>query len=66
MTDAVIVTGGASGIGAATCAVLEEAGFQPVAADLTAGDDVRHLDVTDETSWASLFDDVGPVCGLEN
>jgi NAD(P)-dependent dehydrogenase (short-subunit alcohol dehydrogenase family) len=50
MTDRVIVTGGASGIGAATCQVLRDLG----------------LDVADESSWAALFDQTGPVQGLVN
>ena len=66
MTDRVIVTGGASGIGAATCQVLRDLGYDAVAADLTAGDGVLALDVADESSWAALFDQTGPVQGLVN
>ena len=57
-----IVTGGASGIGAASAALLAEAGAQVVVADLhetrgTAGRFVSH-DVADEGSWRRLLDDV--------
>jgi NAD(P)-dependent dehydrogenase (short-subunit alcohol dehydrogenase family) len=65
-TTKVIVSGGASGIGAATCERLAIAGFDPVAADLTAGPGVVPLDVADENSWAAVFDQVGPVAGLVN
>ena len=67
MKTRVIVTGGASGIGSATCKSLEAAGYEPVAADITAGDGVEELDVTDEASWAGLFALMdGPVGGLVN
>lgn len=66
MSDSVIVTGGASGIGAATCQVLRDLGYYVIAADLTAGDGVMALDVADESSWAALFDQTGPVQGLVN
>lgn len=62
----VIVTGGASGIGAATCELLSKSGLDPIAADLESSTDVVPLDVADETSWATLFDRVGPVVGLVN
>lgn len=62
----VVVTGGASGIGAATVDLLRDRGTDVVAADLTTSDDVRPLDVTDEDSWAALFDETGPVSGLVN
>lgn len=66
MSTRVIVTGGASGIGAATVAQLRSSGLEVVAADLRAGDDVVGLDVTDEASWSALFDTVGEVDGLVN
>lgn len=62
----VIVTGGASGIGAATCEVLAAADYDVIPADLTASDTVRALDVADEDSWAALFAATGPVAGLVN
>ena len=57
-----IVTGGASGIGAATATLLAEAGAHVIVADLQearggAGRFVAH-DVTDEGSWRRLLDDV--------
>lgn len=57
-----IVTGGASGIGAASAALLAEAGARVVVADLQeprggTGRFVAH-DVADEGSWRRLLDDV--------
>ena len=57
-----IVTGGASGIGAATAALLAEAGAAVIVADLNAAKDgvgrfVQH-DVTAEASWQALLADV--------
>jgi 3(or 17)beta-hydroxysteroid dehydrogenase len=57
-----IVTGGASGIGAASAALLAEAGAMVIVADLTAAKDgvgrfVQH-DVTAEESWQALLADV--------
>jgi NAD(P)-dependent dehydrogenase (short-subunit alcohol dehydrogenase family) len=45
-----LVTGGASGIGAATVALLRERGATVVAADVVGGDGVTPLDVTDEAA----------------
>ena len=61
-----LVSGGGSGIGAATCEVLAAAGHEVLAADVVAGDGVVHLDVTDELSWAALLDRTGPLAGLVN
>jgi 3(or 17)beta-hydroxysteroid dehydrogenase len=57
-----IVTGGASGIGAASAALLAEAGAAVIVADLNAAKDgvgrfVQH-DVTAEDSWQALLADV--------
>jgi 3(or 17)beta-hydroxysteroid dehydrogenase len=57
-----IVTGGASGIGAASAALLHEAGATVIVADLHeakggAGRFARH-DVTSEDSWKALLADV--------
>jgi NAD(P)-dependent dehydrogenase (short-subunit alcohol dehydrogenase family) len=62
----VVVTGAASGIGKATAERLRDEGATVVGADLTAKDDVRPLDVTDEDAVASLMDDVGHVDGVVN
>lgn len=61
----VLVTGGASGIGAATCRVLHDQGFTAVAADVAAGADV-HLDVTEEDDWERALAEVGPIDHLVN
>jgi 3(or 17)beta-hydroxysteroid dehydrogenase len=57
-----IVTGGASGIGAATVALLADAGAQVIAADIQDAKDgpgrfIAH-DVASETSWQKLLADV--------
>lgn len=62
----VLVTGGASGIGAATCATLREQGWDAVAADLNAPDGGVRLDVTDEQQWDDALDAVWPLHGLVN
>jgi NAD(P)-dependent dehydrogenase (short-subunit alcohol dehydrogenase family) len=49
-----LVTGGASGIGAATVALLRDRGATVVAADLASGDGVTPLDVTDEGAVDAL------------
>jgi NAD(P)-dependent dehydrogenase (short-subunit alcohol dehydrogenase family) len=49
-----LVTGGASGIGAACVALLRASGATVVAADLAAGDGVTPCDVTDETAVDAL------------
>lgn len=59
-----LVTGGASGIGAACADALERSGWEVVRADLHDGERVRHLDVTDEDGWNRLLAEVGPLDGL--
>lgn len=49
-----LVTGGGSGIGAATVALLRERGATVVAADLRPGEGSEVLDVTDETAVDAL------------
>lgn len=60
----VLVTGGASGIGAATVAQLSAAGWETVAADVQSGDGVVALDVTDEARWEAVLDEQGPFDAL--
>jgi len=49
-----LVTGGGSGIGAATAALLRARGATVVAADLRPGDGIEVLDVTDESAVDAL------------
>ncbi len=66
-----IVTGGASGIGRATCRALAHNGVRVIVADVDdaggtavadeAGGEFRHLDVADPAAWAQVVDDVGGV-----
>src|SRR2546423_3171558 len=60
----VVVTGAASGIGAASAARLRSEGATVVGADLADGDGIRTVDVTDEPAAAALIDHVGQVHGL--
>lgn len=53
-----LVTGGASGIGAATVELLRAQGATVVAADVAPGLDVEPLDVTDEAAVDALVADV--------
>ncbi len=66
MSRTVVVTGAASGIGAAVVIRLEAEGWNVVAVDKQPG--VRRLDVTDEDDWRRLADELYgvPVHGLVN
>ncbi|MCY3633782.1 MAG: SDR family NAD(P)-dependent oxidoreductase [bacterium] len=66
MPGLVLVTGGASGIGAATCRVLGGTGWDVVATDIAPADGVVGLDVTDEVAWDQVLDQAGPLAGLVN
>jgi NADP-dependent 3-hydroxy acid dehydrogenase YdfG len=58
-----LVTGGASGIGAALGAALEEAGARVVLADIAPGHNspCQSLDVRDAAAFQALVDDMGRV-----
>lgn len=63
----VVVTGAASGIGAAVAAAVTAEGGTAVGVDREAAPGVRTLDVRDEDAWAALADELGghgPVHGL--
>ncbi len=60
----VLVTGGASGIGAACVDVLRREGWDAIAADINAGPGVERLDVTSEPEWQALMAAIGPLDGL--
>lgn len=64
----VVVTGAASGIGAAVAAAAQADGARVVATDRTAAADVRTLDVRDPAQWAALAHDLAEegVHGLVN
>ena len=66
MPGLVLVTGGASGIGAATCRVLAGSGWDVVAVDIVPADGIVRLDVTDEAAWDQVLDQAGPLAGLVN
>jgi 3-oxoacyl-[acyl-carrier protein] reductase len=60
----VLVTGGASGIGAACAAELQRSGWEVVVADLAPSTGQMALDVTDEHRWEEVLDAVWPLDGL--
>ena len=60
----VLVTGGASGIGAAVAAAVERDGGSVVRVDVGEAPGIHALDVTDEAGWESLSEEVGPLDGL--
>jgi 3alpha(or 20beta)-hydroxysteroid dehydrogenase len=66
----VVVTGAASGIGAAIVAAAKAAGAALIPLDLTPGTGIRTFDVTDEAAWSQLADELHagntPVHGLVN
>lgn len=64
----VVVTGAASGIGAAIAGRLMTAGVKVVAVDKESDGDVRRFDVTDEGEWRRLAEELGGlgVHGLVN
>ncbi|MEU8792604.1 SDR family oxidoreductase [Streptomyces sp. NPDC048643] len=66
----IVVTGAARGQGAAEAAVLAAEGAHVIATDLTSTENVRQLDVTDNSAWAQLAHELranhGQVHGLVN
>lgn len=60
----VIVTGGASGIGAASAALLENQGWHVIRTDIIEAEGVEKLDVSEPSDWNSLFERVGTVDAL--
>lgn len=72
MTGRCIVTGGTSGIGAATTALLREEGWEVVPTGFTdeemdrAGPGARRLDVRDNAAVEALFADYDSLAGLVN
>jgi NAD(P)-dependent dehydrogenase (short-subunit alcohol dehydrogenase family) len=61
-----LVTGGASGIGAATAELLVQRDWTVVRADIRGGEGIVALDATDETAWDRVLDDAWPLDGLVN
>lgn len=57
----ILVTGAASGIGAATVAAMEAEGAYVIGADLNAGGDIVKVDVSDPASVTAMFDQAGPL-----
>ena len=62
----VLVTGGASGIGAGTAAHLSSLGWAVTRADMSADNDIVQLDVTKESDWQAVFAACGPFTALVN
>lgn len=60
MTRRAVVTGGSSGLGAASAARLREDGLEVVTLDLADGSDFR-LDVRDDAALAAVAAQIGPV-----
>jgi NAD(P)-dependent dehydrogenase (short-subunit alcohol dehydrogenase family) len=60
----VVVTGAASGIGLATVQRVQDEGGHVVGLDVTGGDGLRTVDVTDEAAVATVFDELDRVDGV--
>ncbi len=57
----VLVTGAASGIGAACVAAFEAAGAEAIGADLNPSGDILRVDVSDAASVDQMFGQAGPL-----
>ena len=62
----IIVTGSGSGIGKSISQTLRDRSYDVIGVDNKPGDGDEALDVSDENSWNSLFNTIGPVGGLVN
>jgi 3alpha(or 20beta)-hydroxysteroid dehydrogenase len=64
----IVVTGAARGQGAAEVAALADEGAEVIATDVLPGADCRQLDVTSQSDWLRLRDELAgqPVHGLVN
>jgi len=62
----VLVTGGGSGIGAATAAGLAGRGWEVEIADIKPPEGGRYLDAGDEAGWQAVIDAVWPLDALVN
>jgi NAD(P)-dependent dehydrogenase (short-subunit alcohol dehydrogenase family) len=65
-TGRVLVTGGASGIGAACARLLTEQGREVQVADLRPGPGQHEIDVADRDSWERVLDAAWPIDALVN
>jgi NAD(P)-dependent dehydrogenase (short-subunit alcohol dehydrogenase family) len=65
-TRRVLITGGGSGIGAATAAYLAERDWTVEVADIAPPAGGRYLDASDEAGWKALIDAVWPLDALVN
>lgn len=66
MARRALVTGGSSGIGAATAQLLEEQGWEVIIADVSPCDKALELDVADEHSWHRALEHCWPIHALVN